>query len=140
MDTEKVTVEIQLTPTFWDVAPIAKVFLDNEVLFSGEMREPQKLVHTTNMIEGTHEIRVMLMNKNGRRDTILEDGKIVKDMLLTVDSILLDDIDLGFIINTKGNYKTDEGVEHPNMTSLGWNGTWTLPFTSPVYMWLLENL
>jgi hypothetical protein len=27
-----------------------------------------------------------------------------------------------------------------NCINLGWNGTWKLPFTSPFYVWLLENI
>jgi len=27
-----------------------------------------------------------------------------------------------------------------NCVNLGWNGKWVLPFTSPFYIWLLENI
>jgi hypothetical protein len=37
-----------------------------------------------------------------------------------------------------------QGMELPetfkNTTQMGHNGTWTFKFTSPFYMWLLENL
>ena len=36
------------------------------------------------------------------------------------------------------------GVDLPKtrkfITEMGWNGTWTFSFTSPLYMWLLNNL
>jgi hemin uptake protein HemP len=140
MDTEKVSIEINISSTYWDVIPRAKVKLDSTVLFQGEVNEPITIKHDFDLIEGDHVIEVILTNKDGRRDTIIENGKIVKDMLLTVDSVLLDDIDLGYLITTKSSYDTTEGTNHNNMTSLGWNGSWKLPFTSPVYMWLLENL
>jgi len=140
MDTEKVSIEINLSSKYWDVIPRVKVKLDSVVLFQGEISEPVKVTHDVNLTEGNHEIEVILTNKDGRRDTVIEDGKIIKDMLVTVDSVLLDDIDLGYLITTKSSYVTTEGESYSNMTSLGWNGSWTLPFTSPVYMWLLENL
>lgn len=140
MPTEKVSVEINLSSKFWDVVPQAKVKLDGSVLFQGMVSDPVRIKHDVDLIEGDHVIEVILNNKDGRRDTIIQDGKIIKDMLLTVDSILLDDIDLGYLINTKCRYDTDEGVVHEGMSSLGWNGSWKLRFTSPVYMWLLENL
>ena len=38
----------------------------------------------------------------------------------------------------------NNGIELPesitNSPDLGHNGTWSLSFTSPFYMWLLENL
>ena len=140
MNTEKVSIEINLSSKHWDVIPRVKVKLDSMVLFQGEVSEPTRIHHEIDMIGGDHVIEVILTNKDGRRDTIIEDGKIIKDMLVTVDSVLLDDIDLGYLITTKSSYVTTEGESHANMTSLGWNGSWTLPFTSPVYMWLLENL
>lgn len=140
MNTEKVSIEINLCSTYWDVIPRAKVKLDGVVLFQGEVSQPLTLKHEFNLIEGDHVIEVLLTNKDGRRDTIMENGKIVKDMLLTIDSVVLDDIDLGYLVTTGSIYETDEGNKHTNMTNLGWNGSWKLPFTSPVYMWLLENL
>jgi hypothetical protein len=140
MPTEKVSIEINLSSTYWDVVPRTKVKLDGTVLFQGEVNEPVSIKHELDLTEGDHVIEVILINKEGRRDTIMQDGRIIKDMLLTVDSVLLDDIDLGYLISTKSSYDTDEGVNHEHMTTLGWNGSWKLSFSSPVYMWLLENL
>ena len=140
MATEKVSIEINLSSKYWDVVPRAKVKLDSVVLFQGEISEPVCIKHELALVEGDHMIEVILTNKDGRRDTIVEDGKIVKDMLLVVDSILLDEIDLGYLITSKSSYDTDDGLNHENMTHLGWNGSWKMNFSSPIYMWLLEHL
>jgi hypothetical protein len=74
---------------------------------------------------------------------------------LNIDSIEIDEIDLGSLLWTASKYypnypvvyKTkmqSEGVNLPelvdNCVNLGWNGKWTLPFQSPFYIWLLENI
>jgi len=84
----------------------------------------------------------------------LKDGKIIKDQLLHIKSIEIDDIDIGGLVY-EGVYKPDypklwatqqikAGNKLPetlkNVTKMGHNGTWTFTFSSPFYIWLLENL
>ena len=86
--------------------------------------------------------------------TVVKDGKIIKDQLLHIKSIEIDEIDIGALVY-EGVYKPDypepwasqqaeAGNKLPktlkNVTQMGHNGTWTFTFTSPFYMWLLDNL
>jgi len=69
-------------------------------------------------------------------------------MLLNIKSLEVDDIDLGSLIWSHSVYRPDithefNGVtvtELTNCVNLGWNGTWEFAFTTPFYIWLLENL
>ena len=71
-----------------------------------------------------------------------------------INKIEIDEIDIGALV-FEGIYRpeypepwaaqqTQQGIELPdtikNSPSMGHNGTWTFSFTSPFYMWLLENL
>ena len=84
-------------------------------------------------------------------DTIIDNNKIVSDLLLNIDSIEVDEIALGPLLWTASvycpiypeNYLDEEQKsikEIRNCVTMGWNGTWSLPFTSPFYIWLLENI
>jgi hypothetical protein len=81
-------------------------------------------------------------------------GDILKDQLLNIKSIEIDEIDIGALVY-EGVYtpdypepwatqQRDAGVvlekTSKNVTQMGHNGVWTFSFTSPFYMWLLENL
>jgi len=83
-----------------------------------------------------------------------EDGNIIKDQVLHIKSIEFDEIDLGGLVY-EGVYtprypepwatiQRESGAELPesfkNVTQLGHEGEWKLTFSSPFYMWLLENL
>jgi hypothetical protein len=83
------------------------------------------------------------------------DGNIIQDLLLNIDTIEIDQIELGplkwslseYYPEYPERYKSDvfrKGETLPesvnNCVNLGWNGTWKLPFTSPFYIWLLENI
>jgi hypothetical protein len=67
---------------------------------------------------------------------------IVKDMLLNVVSVEIDEIDIGHLLHSKSTFTGDDPTRPvlSNCVNLGWNGTWKLTFTSPFYIWLLENI
>jgi len=82
-------------------------------------------------------------------------NNIVEDLLLNIDSIEIDEMDLGSLLWTASDYRpmypdkhrlkmSQSGQELPesvkNCVNLGWNGRWILPFTSPYYVWLLEHI
>ena len=86
-------------------------------------------------------------------NTIIK-GDILKDQLLHIKSINIDEIDIGSLVfdgvytpiypEPWATQQRQQGMELPetfkNTTQMGHNGTWTFKFTSPFYMWLLENL
>jgi hypothetical protein len=72
-------------------------------------------------------------------------------MVLNIDSIEVDEIDLGNLLWTASIYNpiypdcyADQEQKNikdiTECVTLGWNGMWRLPFTSPFYIWLLENI
>ncbi len=87
-------------------------------------------------------------NKDATQDVQLgHDGAISKDKRVEITSISFDDIELDFFQlndpNTLKYESTDpQGVDTHGFdaTKLSWNGKTTLRFTTPVYIWLLENL
>ena len=107
------------------------------------------------IIEGAHSLDIAFLNKKVQDTRLDTDGNIVEDLLLNIDSIEIDDIDIGNLKWTASVYTPlypESYKQHvlssgqqisnevKNCVNLGWNGTWSLPFTSPVYIWLLENI
>jgi hypothetical protein len=105
--------------------------------------------------EGAHSLDITFINKTISDTTVDSDGNIVKDFLLNIESIEIDDIDIGNLKWTASVYTPlypesykqhvlssgqEIETELKNCVNLGWNGTWSLPFTSPFYIWLLENI
>ena len=91
----------------------------------------------------------------GKNQTVInEKGDILKDQLLHIKSMEIDEIDIGALVY-EGVYtpeypepwatqQCEAGRELPesfkNVTNMGHNGEWKFKFASPFYMWLLENL
>ena len=92
------------------------------------------------------EFKVSLLNKDST-DVVKDNNdpvnfKIVKDMLLNIVSLEVDEIDLGNLIYEKTEVVPEDSTR-PVLkicVNLGWNSTWTLRWTNPFYIWLLENI
>jgi hypothetical protein len=148
MQEENLSFNISLTGTYWDKKPQFSVWLDDHVVIQSEIASvAEQIVSFERRVdEGTHELKIRLENKtNG--DTVIENGEVVKDLLLNIDDITIDDISLGNLL-WSAEYVLDHPQPYNGQTidhldgcvNLGWNGTYILKFTSPFYIWLLEKL
>ena len=155
---EKLKFKLELWAEHWDKAPKVEIFINNYSHYSQEITGTEK---KPTVIEFQHEFNEgekysLVIERSGkdRKQTIVENGKIIKDQLLHIKYIEIDDIDIGALVY--------EGIYTPqypepwasqqvaignvlpksfkNVTCIGHNGRWELSFTSPFYMWLLENL
>ena len=159
MKTQTLKFKIELYATFWSQKPLVDIKIDGVSKWKGELSGD---VDTPTTIEFEHEFvddtkSELVIHRTGKtkNQTIInEKGDILKDQLLHIKSIEIDEIDIGALVfegiyrpeypepwasqQKKAGYQLDEELK--NVTCLGHNGTWTFGFTSPFYMWLLENL
>jgi hypothetical protein len=145
---EELKFEISLTGTYWGKRPQYSVWLDDHVVMQSEIASDavQSVNFTKTVDEGEHTLKIRLENKTNQ-DTKVVDGEVVKDMLLNIEDIIIDDISLGQLL-WDATYILDEPHEYNGKTinhldhcvNLGWNGTYVLKFSSPFYIWLLEKL
>ncbi len=148
MQEEKLSFVVTLSSTYWDRRPQFSIWLDDHVVIQSEI--PDSASHPISferMIdEGPHTLKIRLENKT-TADTIIENGDVVKDMILNIDDVIIDDNRLGnllwsaeYILDDKQMYQGKEIDHLDGCVNLGWNGTYVLKFTSPFYIWLLEKL
>jgi len=158
MATEKLKFRLELWATYWDRAPRAEILINDHIHYNQEItgteKEPTVIEFEQELKEG--ENYSLIINRSGKdiRQTVVENGQIVKDQLLHIKSIEIDEIDIGALVynglytpkypepwaseQAAAGNKLPESFK--NVTTIGHNGRWELGFTSPFYMWLLENL
>lgn len=95
--------------------------------------------------DGEHELRIEVSGKLRSHTQLDEQGNIVSDRVVSVQDLKLDDISLGYIFTEHAKYHHDfNGTQSPTVERFfgqaGCNGKITFQFTTPVYLWLLENL
>jgi hypothetical protein len=146
-DKETLHFKIELAGTYWDKRPAYSILVNGQTVKQGAVDEPSGnsfvIEFDHELDDGPAELGIRLENKDWQ-DTIQNEDKtaIVKDMLLNIRSVEIDEVNLGNMIHTKSTYTPDDS-QYPaldNCIDLGWNGTWSIKFTSPFYIWLLENI
>jgi len=138
---------VNLGAEYWDYKPQFSIWVDDHVIVQTEFDSTPHIVKFERTLdEGDHTLKIRLENKKAQ-DTVVENGEIVKDMLLNIDDIEIDDISLGnllwsaeYILDHPQEYKGNTINHLDGCVNLGWNGTYVLKFSTPFYVWLLEKL
>jgi hypothetical protein len=118
---------------------------DTRFIDIAHVRGPQQITIDMPDTDGDHELRLVLKGKNETHTKIDEQGVIVSDALLTINDIAFDEIKLGHMFSELATYSHDfngtkEKVTDKFYGEIGCNGTASLKFATPVYLWLLENM
>ena len=145
--TETLHFRVGLAGTYWDKVPKYTILVNDTAYTEGYISEQSGVIQyvefDADIAEGPCSLKIRLENKHWT-DTIQNEDKteIIKDMLLNIKSVEIDEIDLGNLVYTKTRFVGDD-TSRPVLdkcVDLGWNGAWILDFESPFYIWLLENI
>ena len=122
-----------------------RVSVDDRVLFAGDPIGSHDLVVSISDDDGQHQLQFQLSGKTSDHTEIGPDGNILQDTVITVSDIAFDEIQLGHMVSELSSYQHDLNGTGPTVQDqffgvMGCNGTMSLPFTTPIYLWLLENM
>ena len=149
---EKLSFKIGLSGTYHDKKPSYTILINDTKIesqvISAESGEIFYVEFISELIENTKNNLTIRLDNKTNSDTVTDNNEIIKDMLLNIHSIEIDDIDLGSLVWTASTYKLDHPqkfkgeivTELKNCVNLGFNGSYNLHISSPFYIWLLENI
>ena len=128
--------------------PEYRITLDGVDQKLGSLTEESTISFGAEVGEGEHTLQISFVNKDHTCNTFVDaDGKIVEDLFIHLTKLEIDDIDLENLLShsvydlaTPVEFNGAQVSSMPNHRFMSWNGTITLKFTSPFYLWLLENL
>ena len=159
MATEKLKFKLELYATMWDKPPHAEILINDKSYFTSDITgtegKPNVIEFEVDMDEGKEYNLVIKRSGKDKNQTVINDkGDLLKDQLLQIKAMEIDEIDIGSLVY-EGVYTPDypepwatqqrqAGVElresFKNVKAMGHDGKWSFKFGSPFYMWLLENL
>ena len=129
---------IELSPNYWDKPPKVKIDVNNDIVWNAYITDNTVVEFNKEIPNDTKaKLNITLYDKS-QDQTVVENEKIIKDQLLFLVKIMLDDMDIEKLIYS-AKYTTDTEVRD-EVTVLGQNnGIWCLEFETPLYLWFLEN-
>ena len=118
---------------------------DTQFVDFAHVQDKQSVTVTMPDVDGDHELRLVLKGKTAEHTQIDEQGNIVSDSTLSIADLAFDEIKLGHMVTELATYAhnfngTKEPVQEQFYGSMGCNGTVSLKFSTPIYLWLLEHM
>ena len=95
--------------------------------------------------EITRRLKIVMTGKMPDHTQLDHDGNIVKDAMLGIHNITLDEINIDQIFYKIATYQHDfngngDKLTHKFFGHMGCNGVVKFEFATPGYIWLLENM
>jgi hypothetical protein len=143
---DKITVTFDLTSSDYTAALGFDLLLDDKVLLSIEhVKESVPVSVEIDDDESEHEFKFVMKNKTQEHTIVDAGGNITRDAMLSIANLTFDDIKLGHLFTEQSVYHHDfngsqNPVEDKFFGDMGCNGYVSLKFTTPIYLWLLENM
>lgn len=140
----KLTLELSNNSESDDVA--VELWIDEIKFFDQTIsRGTHRIGHTFSEDEEQHQFRIVFKNKQDHHTAVDAQGNILSDTIIDVKNICFDDINVDIMMYDLAKYQhntngTGELSDHKFYGHLGCNGTVTLDFYMPFYLWLLENM
>lgn len=103
------------------------------------------VIHEFDSNDGDHILKIKFKNKTNEHTKINDAGEIISDALINISNITLDEIKIDQLVFEKSEYIHDGNgsqtiAVHRFYGDLGCNGHVQLRFSTPIYLWLLENM
>jgi len=123
------------------------VCLDSHTIYQSEITEQKQKINVILDQEDKEQDHVMEIHMRGKlaSHTQLDNfGFIVADRLLEISDITLDDINISHTFFKNARYRhdfngTEKETEEQFYGTMGCNGTVTINFSTPMYLWFLKN-
>jgi hypothetical protein len=125
-----------------------EVWLNDQLLYDNNNFDQLSLPLTWDISDddADHELRFVLKNKTDQHTRLDDQGNIVEDATIFISDLAFEEIELKQIFVEHAAYQhTFNGTSDTVITDkfygvMGCNGTVSLKFTTPIYLWLLEYM
>ena len=144
MDT--VNFKFELTPSDDQCPMSVEVWLDNDLVWSApQLHQTVMFSHDFSDDDGEHRLRIVLGGKTAEHTVVDDDGNILKDATVQISQVTIDKLDVNQLFLEKCVYEHNFNGSQPDIKDsfhgvAGCNGTIIFEFSTPIYLWLLENM
>ena len=123
-----------------------QIRLNNQIIFdSFNALNKQVIEYKFVDLESAHVLEIEMIGKLPTDTEIDNQGNILSDKSITIENLAFDEIALGHSMTELAVYThnfngSKDTIEDQFFGSMGCNGILKLEFSSPVYLWMLENM
>lgn len=144
METVKISFDVETSDAECPMG--VEILLNDTVLLKNHhVQQKIEFSHDLNDDDGDHELRIVITGKTPSHTKVDADGNITKDAVLQISNVVVDELDFNQLFLDKCVYTHDFNGTQPEIKdtffgAAGCNGTISFKFSTPIYLWLLENM
>ena len=122
-----------------------QVCIDDQTLDSITVTDAKHCAYNVTLADGDHELKLIMTGKTTDHTVLDPQGQIVTDAMLKFANVELDEINIDTMLQSLTVYTHDFNGTQPEIADTffgvaGCNGTISFSFSTPIYLWLLENM
>ena len=143
---DNVALSLTLTSTDYTVPLGIRICLDDQVVYeTSHVASSTQIEHAVSDDDATHQLTFEMFGKTDQHTEIDQQGNIVSDAMLSISNIEIDGLDVNYVVQANTVYAHDfNGTRAPTQDrffgDMGCNGVAKFEFSTPIYLWLLENM
>jgi hypothetical protein len=143
---DKVKIAFDIAPTSLACPFQIEVWLDQSKLLNlDHVTDSVHFEHDLSDDDGEHELRLILQGKLPEHTKIDEQGNIISDATLQISNVVIDDLEVDKLFQSHSVYTHSFNGTQPEIADTfhgiaGCNGIISFKFSTPIYLWLLENM
>jgi hypothetical protein len=143
---DTVNFKFELTPSDDQCPMSVEVWLDNDLVWSApQLHQTVMFSHNFGDDNGEHRLRIVLGGKTAKHTVVDDAGNILKDATVQISQVTIDELDVNQLFLEKCVYEHNFNGSQPDIKDsfhgvASCNGTISFVFSTPIYLWLLENM
>jgi len=142
---EQIPVKFSVSNTGHNQPLTLRLLLDNTCLWESVIVDCQTVELDLSVEDGDHQLTWEMSGKTTEYTVLDSENKIVSDACLEFSNIEFDGINIDQLVQKLAYYHHNfngngDAIKDQFYHSMGCNGTVTLEFTTPVYLWILEHM
>jgi hypothetical protein len=144
LETVKISFDIETSDAECPLG--VQIWLDGAVLLTNNhVQEKISFAHDIVDDDSEHKLQVIIWGKTADHTKVDEAGNIIKDATLQISNVVIDELDVNQLfleqcVYTHNFNGTQSEISDTFHGVAGCNGTINFEFTTPIYLWLLENM
>jgi hypothetical protein len=124
------------------------VYINSTIIFQTKAQQKiQTIVYEIDEDPADHELKLVMSGKNFTHTKVDSEGKITSDVFFTINRLEFEELDMKevFCLGRRSRHRHSFNSTQPEFDDefygeIGCNGTVFMPFSTPIYLWLLDNI
>jgi hypothetical protein len=118
--------------------PTLQFLIDDDLYHDYQFSQEHEVVELPiDLLNGTHQLDINIYGKTPKNTIVDTDGNILKDQLVELLDIYVNDIKLPHYFKFDSVYKFND-QEYKQALVFGCNGNWLWNFETPILNWVLD--